>query len=120
MANRLLSNTTFRGIFAFGHSDSGKQFSLYLVFVAWLVAAVGSFLIALIYYDIVKARSRLNTIFTENFSLKQLQKIGLSESDIAEVRSKTYRGAVRGAEFMIVMIITALVAATLVSCSMQR
>jgi hypothetical protein len=108
------------GVFAFGHSDNGKQFSPYLAVVAWLVAAVGSLLVALIYYDMVKARARLNTIFIENLSVKQLQKIGLSESDIAEVRSKTYRGAVRGAEFMIVMIITAFVVTAFVSCSLQH
>jgi membrane-anchored glycerophosphoryl diester phosphodiesterase (GDPDase) len=90
------------------------------VLTAWLVAAVGSFLVALIYYDILQARSRLNRIFTENFSLKQLEKIGLTKNDIAEVRSKTYRGFVRGAEFVVVMVITSFVAATFVSFSMHN
>jgi hypothetical protein len=107
-------------IFAFGHSDAGKQFEPFLVLTAWLVAAVGSFLVALIYYDILQARCRLNRIFNENFSLKQLQKIGLTKNDISEVQSKTYRGFVRGAEFVAVMIITSFVAAFFVSFSLQQ
>jgi len=110
-------------LFAFSHSDVGKSFNRSLaVCFAIFAGTYATVLLGLIQYDISRARIRADNIL-KSFAREQLQKIGLSDRQISEIKSVTFEGRcrqfLRGSEFLIGPIVVSWGAVALVIWSLQ-